>query len=240
LLKDAAGISVPFVGPDNRRGAALVGKYLAGKLKPGDEVGIIEGVSADRNAQQRTAGCKDAMNAAGIRIVAIQPGDWEDGKGKEAASAMLSEHPRIRSLVFGNDNMAMGAVEAVHNARRTGRWLPPRIRKSGLSRHHVHAHVMHDPDRSSDQDHSRHDSEPERHHVPLLLRRCIHVQEKHQMHDDLNERQRRNHWNGGTGRHGVFHDNKERRRRENDRQHEADNIRARAAVARAGRLHMCS
>jgi len=119
--QDAAGIFVPFVGPDNRRGAAMVGKYLAGKLKPGDEVGIIEGVSADRNAQQRTTGCQDAMNAAGIRIVAIQPGDWEYGKSKEAASAMLSEHPRIRALMCGNDNMAMGAVEAVHNARRTGR-----------------------------------------------------------------------------------------------------------------------
>src|SRR5260370_6283446 len=118
--QDADGISVPFVGTDNRRGAAQVGKYLAGKLKPGDEVGIIEGVSADRNAQQRTAGCKDAMNAAGIRIVAIQPGDWEYGKGKEAASQMLSEHPRIRALMCGNDNMAMGAVEAVPNAPRTG------------------------------------------------------------------------------------------------------------------------
>ena len=41
------------------------------------------------------------------------------------------------------------------------------------------------------------------------------------MHDDLNERQRRNHRNRGTGRHRVFHDNKKRRRRENDRRHEA-------------------
>ena len=38
-----AKIGVPFVGPDNRKGARLVGEYLAKRLKAGDEVGIIEG-----------------------------------------------------------------------------------------------------------------------------------------------------------------------------------------------------
>ncbi|WP_156529099.1 substrate-binding domain-containing protein, partial [Caballeronia udeis] len=38
-------LNVPFVGPDNAKGARLVGDYLAKRLKAGDEVGIIEGVS---------------------------------------------------------------------------------------------------------------------------------------------------------------------------------------------------
>jgi ribose transport system substrate-binding protein len=54
----AAGISVPFVGPNNRKGAMQVGNYLAERLKAGDQVGIIEGISVDRNAQQRTAGSR--------------------------------------------------------------------------------------------------------------------------------------------------------------------------------------
>lgn len=119
-FQDAAGISVPFVGPNNRKGAQQVATYLAQRLKAGDEVGIIEGSSADRNAQQRTDGCRDAMNAAGINIVAVQAGDWEYGKGRDAASKMLSEHPQIRGLLCGNDNMAMGAVDAVRDAGRTG------------------------------------------------------------------------------------------------------------------------
>ena len=49
-------ITVPFVGPDNRAGAKLVGDYLAKTLKAGDKVGIIEGVSTTFNAQQRTLG----------------------------------------------------------------------------------------------------------------------------------------------------------------------------------------
>jgi len=118
--QDAAGISVPFVGPNNRKGALEVGNYLSRRLKAGDEVGIIEGISADRNAQQRTAGSKEAMRAAGMKVVAIRSGDWDTGKGKAAASRMLSEHPRLRALLCGNDNMAMGAVEAVRDAGRTG------------------------------------------------------------------------------------------------------------------------
>ncbi|WGS52256.1 substrate-binding domain-containing protein [Paraburkholderia sp. D15] len=118
--QDAAGISVPFVGPNNRKGALQVGNYLAARLNAGDEVGIIEGSSADRNAQQRTAGCRDAMNAAAIKVVAVQSGEWDYAKGRDAAAAMLGEHPRIRALLCGNDNMAMGAVDAVRDAGRSG------------------------------------------------------------------------------------------------------------------------
>ncbi|NYS35555.1 substrate-binding domain-containing protein, partial [Streptococcus danieliae] len=56
------GITVPFVGPDNRKGAKVVGDYLAKQIKKGDPVGIIEGVSTTYNAQQRTLGFQDAMN----------------------------------------------------------------------------------------------------------------------------------------------------------------------------------
>lgn len=116
----AARIAVPFVGPDNVKGARMVADYLATKLKPGDEVGVIEGVTTDRNAQQRTDGFKESMNAAHIRIAAIAPGDWVYSKGKAAAAVMLAQHPRIRGLLCANDSMASGAVDAVRNAHRTG------------------------------------------------------------------------------------------------------------------------
>jgi ribose transport system substrate-binding protein len=118
--QDAAHISVPFVGPNNRKGAKQVSDYLAARLKAGDQVGIIEGISADRNAQQRTAGSKDAMSAAGMQIAAIQAGDWDYGKGRDVASKMLVDYPQIRALICGNDNMAMGAVDAIRDAGRTG------------------------------------------------------------------------------------------------------------------------
>ena len=114
-------ISVPFVGPDNRKGARLVGEYLARQLKAGDQVGIIEGVSTTTNAQQRTAGFKDAMDAAQIKVVSLQSGDWEIDKGNKVAASILSEYPDVKALLAGNDSMAVGAVSAVRAAGKAGK-----------------------------------------------------------------------------------------------------------------------
>ncbi|MFQ6590853.1 MULTISPECIES: sugar ABC transporter substrate-binding protein [Pseudomonas] len=114
-------LDIPFVGPDNRKGAKLVGDYLAKHLTSGDKVAIIEGVPTTTNAQQRTAGFKDAMDAAGMKIVSTQSGNWEIDQGQKVASAMLSEHPDLKALLAGNDNMALGAVSAVRAAGKTGK-----------------------------------------------------------------------------------------------------------------------
>jgi ribose transport system substrate-binding protein len=116
----AAHIAVPFVGPDNLKGARMVADYLATRLKPGDEVGIIEGVATNRNSQQRTAGFRESMSAASLKVAAVAPGDWVYDKGKAVASMMLAQHPRIRGLLCANDSIATGAVDAVRNAHRTG------------------------------------------------------------------------------------------------------------------------
>ncbi|MFL9872033.1 sugar ABC transporter substrate-binding protein [Paraburkholderia megapolitana] len=114
-------LNVPFVGPDNRKGAQKIGDYLAQKLKAGDQVGIIEGVSTTTNAQQRTAGFKDAMQKVGANVVSVQSGEWEIDKGNAVASAMLNEYPNLKALLAGNDNMAIGAVSAVRAAGKQGK-----------------------------------------------------------------------------------------------------------------------
>ena len=113
-------IQIPFAGPDNRAGAKLVGDFLAKSLKAGDKVGIIEGVSTTFNAQQRTLGYQDAMKAAGATVVSVQSGNWEIDKGNTVGSGMLREHPDLKALLAGNDNMALGAVAAVKAAGKTG------------------------------------------------------------------------------------------------------------------------
>jgi ribose transport system substrate-binding protein len=122
VLKEK-GLSVPFVGPDNRKGAKLVGDYLAKQLKAGDKVGILEGVSTTFNAQQRTAGFQDAMKAVGANVVSLQSGQWEMEKANKVASAMLREHPDVKALLCGNDDMALGVVAAVKTAGKTGKVL---------------------------------------------------------------------------------------------------------------------
>ncbi|GHD13887.1 LacI family transcriptional regulator [Halioglobus japonicus] len=113
------GIKVPFVGPDNREGARLVGDALAAQLTAGDQVAIIGGIPGAFNAQQRQLGFEDAMNAAGMAIVATQAADWEQAKAASVTGAILSENPDLKAILAANDSMALGAVAAVRQAGKT-------------------------------------------------------------------------------------------------------------------------
>jgi ribose transport system substrate-binding protein len=117
------GVKVPFVGPDNRAGAKMVGDYMAGKLKSGDKVGMLEGIKTAFNGQQRKLGFEDAMKAAGLPIVDSQSAVWEIEPASKIASAMISEHPEIKGLLCCNDSMALGALAAVKAAGRGGQVL---------------------------------------------------------------------------------------------------------------------
>ncbi|MBE0535958.1 MAG: sugar ABC transporter substrate-binding protein [Phycisphaerae bacterium] len=113
------GIQIPFVGPDNRKGAKLAGDYLAAKLKAGDEVAIIEGVPNAFNGIQRKAGFQDAIAAAGLNLVSSQSGNWETAKAAECVSAIATEYPGLKAVLCANDSMALGAVDALKTAGRT-------------------------------------------------------------------------------------------------------------------------
>jgi ribose transport system substrate-binding protein len=118
-----AGITIPFVGPDNRAGAAAVGRVLAAKLTQGDPVAIIEGLPTADNGRQRRLGFEDAIHAAGLNLIAEQSADWEMERANTVASAMLNAHPELKAIFCANDSMALGAVAAVKDAGREGKVL---------------------------------------------------------------------------------------------------------------------
>lgn len=112
-------LRIPFVGPDNRKGAHRIGTYLAKRLPTGSPVAIIEGAPNAFNGQQRRLGFDDAIKEAGWRLVTAQSGYWETDKANQVASAMITEHPEIKALLCANDSMALGAVAALRGAGRT-------------------------------------------------------------------------------------------------------------------------
>jgi ribose transport system substrate-binding protein len=113
------GVKIPFVGPDNRKGARLAGEYLAGKLKAGDRVAIIEGVPNAFNGIQRKLGFEDAMKAGQMNIISSQSGYWEMAKAEPIVSALITEHADIKAVLCANDSMALGAVAAVKAAGKS-------------------------------------------------------------------------------------------------------------------------
>lgn len=116
-----SGVKFPFVGPDNRKGARMVGEYLAKHLKPGDEVAIIEGAPNAFNAIQRKLGFEDAMKAAGMKIVSSQSGYWETDKANKVAAAIINEYPNLKAFLCANDSMALGVVAALRDAGKLDR-----------------------------------------------------------------------------------------------------------------------
>lgn len=119
-LKEA-GLKLPFVGPDNRKGAKLVGDELAKSLKAGDKVAILEGAPNAFNGEQRKLGFEDAMKAAGIKIAASQTAYWETDKANRIARDIITSHPDIKALLCANDSMALGAIKAVEESGKSGK-----------------------------------------------------------------------------------------------------------------------
>ena len=113
------GVKIPFVGPDNRKGARLAGEYLASKLKPGDKVAVIEGIPNAFNGIQRKLGFEDAMKAAGMNIVSSQSGYWETSKTEPIASALVTEYADLKAILCANDSMALGAIAAIKAAGKS-------------------------------------------------------------------------------------------------------------------------
>ncbi len=119
VLKDK-NAKIPFVGPDNRKGAKLAGVYLATRLKAGDKVAVIEGAPNAYNGIQRKQGFEDAVVGSNLTIVSSQTGYWETDKAQPIASALVNEHPDLKAILCANDSMALGAVAALKDAGKLG------------------------------------------------------------------------------------------------------------------------
>jgi ribose transport system substrate-binding protein len=119
---DASVSTATFVGSDNYEGGKLAGDYLvkvsAGKAR----VGILEGIPGHETGDSRLRGFRDATVAAsGVAIVASQPANWERDQGFNVFQNMLQAHPDIDSVFACSDLMALGAIEAIAAAGKTGK-----------------------------------------------------------------------------------------------------------------------
>jgi ribose transport system substrate-binding protein len=125
---DAAALAeknakIPFVGPDNCKGARLAGDCLAQKLKAGDKVAIVEGVPSAFNAVQRRLGFEGAMKACGANVVSSQSANWMPDQAERVVSGMITQHPDLKAVLCANDNMALGAVAALKSAGKADQVL---------------------------------------------------------------------------------------------------------------------
>jgi ribose transport system substrate-binding protein len=111
-------LAVPFVGPDNRKGAAAVGAYVAKRLKAGDPIAILEGAPNAFNGIERKRGFEDAARAGGLTVARSHTAQWETARANQIVSALVSERADVKAILCANDSMALGAVAALKAAGR--------------------------------------------------------------------------------------------------------------------------
>ncbi len=112
------GLDVPFVGPDHRAGARMVGDFLARQLEPGDKVALLEGSPKTAALQERKLGFEEAAKEAKLTIAASRNAGGETEPARKTVAALLTEHADLRGLLCCNDRMALGARAAVEAAGR--------------------------------------------------------------------------------------------------------------------------
>ena len=106
-----------FVGSLQKDIGVLAANYIGQKLGGKGKVAVIEGVPGAYTSIQRVAGFKETLNKKypGIEIVSSVPANYERQKGMDVAMDILNQHPDLNAFFAANDNMALGAVEAVRN-----------------------------------------------------------------------------------------------------------------------------
>src|SRR3954466_6975416 len=118
---DAGVHAETFVGSDNYEGGRLAGEYLVKATGGKAHVGILEGIPGHETGDSRLRGFREAVkDATGVTIVASQPANWERDQGFNVFQNMLQAHPDIDSVFACSDLMALGAVEAIRAAGKTG------------------------------------------------------------------------------------------------------------------------
>ena len=96
-------------------------EYLREHFSGRTEVAILEGIPGHETAEARLQGFLDAVKpATHIRVVASQPANWERDLGFNVFQNILQAHREIDALFACNDMMALGAIEAIAAAGKTG------------------------------------------------------------------------------------------------------------------------
>ena len=121
-LQSAGGKVAGFIGSDNLEGGRVAGEFVAKKLGGKGKVAILEGIPGHETGDSRLKGFREVIaRHPGIEIVSSQTANWERDQGYNVFQNMLQAHPDIQALFACSDLMALGALEAIAAARKTGK-----------------------------------------------------------------------------------------------------------------------
>ncbi|MFI5591884.1 ABC transporter substrate-binding protein [Amycolatopsis sp. NPDC051758] len=109
-----------FIGSNfveqGKRAAQEMARVTGGTGK----VAILLGASGNNVTTDRTSGFKDELaKTPGLSVVAEQTGEFDRSKGQAVMEQLIQSHPDITAVYAENDEMGVGAVNALKTAGKT-------------------------------------------------------------------------------------------------------------------------
>ncbi len=111
-----------FITVDFKENTRMSVRYIAEQLgDKGGEIIHIMGIPGGRCAEERKQGFEEeTAKFPQLKNIGSFNGDWDRKKAMDVAADVLQSHPNLKAIVAANDNMAMGAFQAVKNAGKAG------------------------------------------------------------------------------------------------------------------------
>ncbi len=96
--------------------AQYIGKALGGSGSVVEIIGVPASVTT-----QRSQGFRDevAKSYPGLKIIASQAGDFQREKSLNVMQNLLQQHPKIDAVYTHDDEMALGVLQAIREAKRS-------------------------------------------------------------------------------------------------------------------------
>ncbi|HEY3412566.1 MAG TPA: ABC transporter substrate-binding protein [Armatimonadota bacterium] len=116
-----ASLYVTFIGSDFIQEGKRAGDWMVRKMGGKANIAELQGTVGSAPANDRAKGFRDAIaKYPGMKIVITQSGDFTRAKGKETMEAFLKspQGKEINALYAHNDDMALGAIQAIEQAGR--------------------------------------------------------------------------------------------------------------------------
>jgi D-allose transport system substrate-binding protein len=122
-LKAQGGSVIGFATTDNVKVGEKGAGYIIDTIKEG-KVAIIEGKAGNASGEDRKKGADQAFEKSNkFKIVGSLPADWDRQKALDVAASFIQQNPDLVGIYCCNDGMALGAMQAVINANKTGKIL---------------------------------------------------------------------------------------------------------------------
>jgi inositol transport system substrate-binding protein len=116
---DKLGPKAAFVASNEKDSGTLEMKEICRLLGGKGNILVIEGQLSNQAAVQRTADVHDVIANApcnGIKIIAEQTAEWDRTKAQNLVTNWLSKGLKFDAIVSNNDEMAVGAIQALKAA----------------------------------------------------------------------------------------------------------------------------